>query len=261
MNNEKFSKRKGYGFAECFAKNSENGATDKTDNTNVDDSTDTIKEYGLINTTVKQHKISCITVIGQIEGHYILPNDNKTTKYEHIIPQLIEIEENPEIHGLLLVLNTVGGDIEAGLAIAELISGMETPVVSLVLGGGHSIGIPLAVSSDTSFIVPTATMTVHPVRTNGMVLGVPQSFTNFIKIQNRVTGFVVSNSKISEQKFTELLMNTKELPTDIGTVLDGPQAVEYGLIDRLGGISDAIKELFNLINEKYKDDEGKKDGD
>lgn len=228
--------------------------------TNENETSESLKEYGVINTVVNKHNISCITIIGQIEGHYILPNDNKTTKYEHIIPQLIEIEENPETHGLLVVLNTVGGDVEAGLAIAELISGMDTPVVSLVLGGGHSIGIPLAVSADVSFIVPTATMTVHPVRTSGLVLGIPQTFSNFLKIQNRVTGFVVSNSKISEKKFTELLMNTKELPTDVGTVLDGPQAVECGLIDRLGGISDAINELFNLIEEKYKDNEGENNG-
>ena len=228
-----------------------------TNNSSDTNATDNIKEYGLI-TSHNKHNISCLTVIGQIEGHFLLPNDNKTTKYEHVIPQLIEIEENPEIDGLLIILNTVGGDVEAGLAIAELISGMKKPTVSLVLGGGHSIGVPLAVSTDMSFIVPSATMTVHPVRTNGLVLGVPQTLYNFLKIQERVTKFVVKNSNISEEEFSSLLMNTKELPTDVGTLLDGEGAVSCGLIDKIGGIRDAVDALNSIIDRQKGEYDGKK---
>ena len=196
-----------------------------------------------------------------MEGHYILPPQNKTTKYEHVIPQLVAIEENPEIRGLLVILNTVGGDVEAGLAIAELIAGMRTPTVSLVLGGGHSIGVPLAVSARQSFIVPSATMTIHPVRMNGLVLGVPQSFSYFQKMQDRIVRFVTDNSRISEERFRELMMATGELAMDVGTSIDGETAVSEGLIDNLGGLSDAIQCLYRLIEETGEGGDGHGTGD
>ncbi len=207
-------------------------------------------------TTEGRHFIHCLTVIGQVEGHYILPPQNKTTKYEHVIPQLVAIEENPEIRGLLVILNTVGGDVEAGLAIAELIAGMRTPTVSLVLGGGHSIGVPLAVSARRSFIVPSATMTIHPVRMNGLVLGVPQSFSYFQKMQDRIVRFVTDNSRITEKRFRKLMMATGELAMDVGTSIDGETAVAEGLIDNLGGLSDAIGCLYRLIEEEGGDRHG-----
>ena len=204
-----------------------------------------------------KHLIHCLTIIGQVEGHYILPPQNKTTKYEHIMPALVAIEQDRSIEGLLIILNTVGGDVEAGLAIAELISGMKTPTVSVVLGGGHSIGVPLAVSADISYIVPSATMTIHPVRRNGLVLGVPQMLSYFEAMQKRITDFVCSNSKISPERFSELMMNTSELVLDMGTVIDGETAVKEGLIDRLGGLSDAVDALYELIEtgeRRYPDD-------
>ena len=197
-------------------------------------------ETGSITVSKDGHFIHCLTIIGQIEGHYILPSQNKTTKYEHVIPQLVAIEESKEIEGLLIILNTVGGDVEAGLAIAELLSTMTTPTASLVLGGGHSIGVPLAVSCKKSFIVPSATMTVHPVRMNGLVLGVPQTLSYFEKMQDRIVNFVANNSKISASDFRKLMMKTGELVMDVGTVLDGEGAVEAGLIDELGGLSNAL---------------------
>lgn len=208
-----------------------------------------IVETGSITVEKDGHFIHCLTIIGQIEGHYILPPQNKTTKYEHVIPQLVAIEESDEIEGLIVILNTVGGDIEAGLAIAELISGMQTPTVSLVLGGGHSIGVPLAVSAKQSFIVPSATMTVHPVRMNGLVLGVPQTFSYFQKMQERIVDFVSRNSKMSPEKFREFMLATGELATNVGTVLDGNAAVECGMIDRLGGLSDALDSLYQMISQ------------
>ena len=211
-----------------------------------------IYHSGSVTTQGGRHKIHCLTVIGQVEGHYILPPQNKTTKYEHVIPQLVAIEEDQSIKGLLVILNTVGGDVEAGLAIAELLSGMKTPTVSLVLGGGHSIGVPLAVSTRYSFIAPTATMTVHPVRMNGVMLGVPQTLSYFDKMQERITGFVTANSRIRPEKFRELMMNNGELVMDIGTVLDGEGAVEVGLIDELGGLQDALHKLYDLIDEEEK---------
>ena len=179
--------------------------------------------------------------------HYILPSQNKTTKYEHVIPQLVAIEESKEIDGLLIILNTVGGDVEAGLAIAELLSTMKTPTASLVLGGGHSIGVPLAVSCKRSFIVPTATMTVHPVRMNGTVLGVPQTLSYFEKMQDRIARFVENNSQITAEEFRALMMKTGELIMDVGTVLDGEEAVKCGLVDELGGLSDALDYLESVI--------------
>ena len=192
--------------------------------------------------------IHCLTIIGQIEGHNILPPDNKTTKYEHVIPQLIAAEESNDVDGLLIILNTVGGDIEAGLAISELIAGMKKPTASLVLGGGHSIGVPLAVSADKSFIVPTATMTLHPVRMNGLVLGVPQTLSYFDKMQERIVKFVSGNSKISSERFRELVMATGELVMDVGTILDGENAVKEGLIDAIGNLKDAMAYLYSKID-------------
>ena len=206
-------------------------------------------ETGSITVKKNGHFIHCLTVIGQIEGHYILPRQNKTTKYEHVIPQLVAIEESEEIEGLLIILNTVGGDVEAGLAIAELLSTMKTPTASLVLGGGHSIGVPLAVSCKKSFIVPSATMTVHPVRLNGLVLGVPQTLSYFEKMQDRIVRFIETNSRISAKDFRKLMLKTGELVMDVGTVLDGEGAVKCGLIDELGGLCDALSFLNSQIEE------------
>ncbi len=209
-----------------------------------------ITDNGVTASQNSEHLIHCLTVIGEIEGHYILPPQNKTTKYEHIIPALVAIEQDRTIEGLLIILNTVGGDVEAGLAIAELIAGMKTPTVSIVVGGGHSIGVPLAVCAKRSFIVPTATMTIHPVRMNGTVLGIPQTLSYFDRMQERITNFVTRNSRISAEHFRELMMKKDELVMDVGSVVDGETAVESGLIDRLGGLSDAIECLYSLIDEK-----------
>lgn len=187
--------------------------------------------------------IHCLSIIGQIEGHYMLPAGQKATKYEHIIPLLVSIEENDEINGMLMVLNTMGGDVEAGLAIAEMVASMSKPTVSIVLGGGHSIGVPLAVSAKRSFIVPSATMTIHPVRMNGTVVGVPQTYYYFQKMQDRITKFVTTHSNVSEEKFRELLMRTDQIATDVGSIVEGPEAVEIGLIHGLGGLSDAMRAL------------------
>ncbi len=211
------------------------------------DALEQLKELGTVTPAGGKHRIHCLTIIGQIEGHYILPSQNKTTKYEHVIPQLVAIEESPEIEGLLILLNTVGGDVEAGLALAELISGMTKPTVSLVLGGGHSIGVPLAVSAKQSFIAPSATMTIHPVRMSGLVLGVPQTLDYFERMQDRITKFVTDNSHIRPEIFTRLMMNIGEMVTDVGSVVDGNKAVDCGLIDHLGSLSDAIACLYDMI--------------
>ncbi len=192
-------------------------------------------------------RIFCLTVIGQIEGHYLLDSTQKTTKYEHVLPQLVAVEQDPEIAGLLVLLNTVGGDVEAGLAIAELIAGMKKPTVSLVLGGGHSIGVPLAVAAKTSFIVPSASMTVHPVRTNGLTIHAPQTYTYFQKMQERIVHFVCTHARIEPRRFEELMLAPDEMSTDIGTILDGEGAVAEGLIDRIGGLSDALDCLYSMI--------------
>ncbi len=192
--------------------------------------------------------IYTLTIIGQVEGHQVLPENVKTTKYEHVLPLLAGIEESEEIDGLLLLLNTVGGDIEAGLAIAEMISGMKKPTVSLVLGGGHSIGIPLAVCTKKSYITPTASMTVHPVRMTGLVVGAPQTYRYFQRIQEQITDFVATNSRISKEKFESYMMATGEMATDVGTILYGKEAVASGLIDSLGGLSDALDELRKMID-------------
>ena len=214
------------------------------------ESKDEERDNGIVASQNSDHLIHCLTVIGEIEGHYILPPQNKTTKYEHIIPALVAIEEDKTIEGLLIILNTVGGDVEAGLAIAELIAGMETPTVSIVVGGGHSIGVPLAVCAKKSFIVPTATMTIHPVRMNGLVLGIPQTLSYFDRMQDRITNFVTRNSRITAEHFRELMMKKDELVMDVGSVVDGETAVQSGLIDHLGGLSDAIKCLYSLIDER-----------
>lgn len=226
----------------------DHGEENKNDDPQLSSTSDF--ETGSITVSKDGHFIHCLTIIGQIEGHYILPSQNKTTKYEHVIPQLVAIEESKEIEGLLIILNTVGGDVEAGLAIAELLSTMKTPTASLVLGGGHSIGVPLAVSCRKSFIVPSATMTVHPVRMNGLVLGVPQTLSYFEKMQDRIVNFVANNSKISDSAFRELMMKTGELIMDVGTVLDGEGAVSCGLIDEMGGLSDALDFLNLSIEEE-----------
>lgn len=190
--------------------------------------------------------IHCLSIIGQIEGHYSLNEGQKTTKYEHLIPQLVSIEEDPDIKGLLVILNTMGGDVEAGLALAELIASMKKPTVSLVLGGGHSIGVPLAVASKRSFIVPSATMTIHPVRINGLVLGVPQTYRYFHDMQGRIVDFVCRHSDISKEKLEELMMTPDKMATDVGSIIDGREAVEYGLIDAVGGLDAALDTLHEM---------------
>ena len=213
-----------------------------------------IKEMGSVTLPDAKHVIHCLNIIGQVEGHYILPAQNKTTKYEHIIPALVAIEQDRSIEGLVIILNTVGGDVEAGLAIAELIASMKTPTVSMVVGGGHSIGVPLAVCAKKSFIVPSATMTIHPVRMNGLVLGVPQTLSYFDKMQERIVRFVCDNSAIKPERFRELMMSTGELVMDVGSVIDGEQAVKEGLIDRLGGLSEAIDCLYDMIENSSEKD-------
>lgn len=241
-----------YGFTapSPFSAEEPQGSPDNEPGEDKDSSSD-----GSVTINKNGHYIHCLTVIGQIEGHYILPSGTKATKYEHVIPQLVAIEESRDIEGLIVILNTVGGDIEAGLAIAELIAGMKKPVVSLVLGGGHSIGVPLAASADRSFIVPSATMTVHPVRMTGLVLGVPQTLSYFQNMQERIVRFVCKNSHIKPERFRELMHATGELVTDMGTVLNGEDAVKEGLIDSIGTLSDALAHLYGLISER-KNQEG-----
>ncbi|MBO5056443.1 MAG: ATP-dependent Clp protease proteolytic subunit [Lachnospiraceae bacterium] len=200
----------------------------------------------------KENSIHLITIIGEVEGHDNLGSNSKTTKYEHILPQLAAIEDSREIDGLLVLLNTMGGDVEAGLAIAEMIASLSKPTVSLVLGGSHSIGVPIAVSTDYSFIVPTGTMVIHPVRMNGMVIGVPQTFDYFKQIQNRITGFVCEHCDINKERFEELMMETGVLTKDVGTILVGEEAVEEGIIDETGGIKEAMSKLHTLIDKKKK---------
>ena len=220
---------------------------DLTEQFNGDNYHERIGNIGSVITRRGDTVIYCLTIIGQIEGHFILPSSNKTTKYEHVIPQLVAIDEDERIDGLLILLNTAGGDVEAGLAIAELISGMKKPSVSIVLGGGHSIGIPLAVASDKCYIAKSASMTVHPVRTTGLTVGAPQTFEYFRRMQDRITTFVAENSNISKERYTELVLNTGELVTDIGTILEGQEAVDEGLVDEVGTLKDATDCLFEMI--------------
>ena len=217
------------------------------------DRLDNISEIGGVLASNSRESIHCMTIIGQIEGHYILGEREKATKYEHIIPLLVSIEENDDIDGLLIILNTMGGDVEAGLAIAEMIASMKKPTVSLVLGGGHSIGVPLAVAAKKSFIVPSATMTIHPVRVNGLVIGVQQTYDYFREMQNRIVKFIVSHSNIAEDKINELMTRPDEMANDIGTIVEGNEAVSLGLIDKVGGLSDALEELRKM--KKAKDGE------
>jgi len=214
------------------------------------DEREQVVELGSDITKSSAGKIYTLTIIGQVEGHQVLPETAKTTKYEHVLPLLAGIEESDEIDGLLLLLNTVGGDIEAGLAIAEMIAGMKKPTVSLVLGGGHSIGIPLAVCTKKSFITPTASMTVHPVRMTGLVVGAPQTFRYFQRIQEQIADFVTTNSGISKEAFEGYMMATGEMATDVGTILYGKEAVESGLIDKLGGLNDALSALHKMIDKR-----------
>ena len=211
-----------------------------------------IVELGSDITKSSKGSIYTLTIIGQVEGHYILPPQNKTTKYEHVIPQLVAIEEDQSIKGLLVILNTVGGDVEAGLAIAELISGMKKPTVSLVLGGGHSIGVPLAVAPMVTMIAPSASMTIHPVRTSGTIIAAPQTYQYFERLQERIVRFVTKNSRIGRDEFLRLMMDTQDLASDVGSVLYGEEAVACGLIQRIGSLSDALDALYVLIDEKKK---------
>ncbi len=224
---------------------------EKNCSTNQDER-DQIVELGSDITKSSKGNIYTLTIIGQVEGHQVLPETAKTTKYEHVLPLLAGIEESDDIDGLLLLLNTVGGDIEAGLAIAEMIAGMKKPTVSLVLGGGHSIGIPLAVCTKKSFITPTASMTVHPVRMTGLVVGAPQTFRYFQRIQEQIADFVTENSNISKEQFEHYMMATGEMATDVGTILYGKEAVKSGLIDKLGGLSDALSALHKMIDKQKK---------
>ena len=235
-----------------------NGKEEKNPNTGDDQQNESsrlqqrlqlVEDTSSVTTDNGNHRIHCMTIVGQIEGHYVLPNETKATKYEHMIPQMVAVDESREIEGLLILLNTVGGDVEAGLALAELIAGMKKPTVSLVLGGGHSIGVPLAVAARRSFIVPSATMTIHPVRTNGLVLGVPQAFTYFRRMQERIVDFVCRHSSVSSERFYELCMTTGEMATDVGSVLAGEEAVKEGLIDSIGMLKDAVAALYQMIEE------------
>ena len=206
-----------------------------------------VKEMGATPIPEVKSNIHCLTIVGQIEGHLVLPPQNKTTKYEHIIPQLVALEQAAEVEGILIVLNTVGGDVEAGLAIAEMIASISKPTVSIVLGGGHSIGVPIAVAAKYSYIANTASMTIHPIRLNGLVIGVPQTYEYLDKMQDRVVRFTTEHSRISEQKFRELMFRTGDLARDIGTVLIGREAVDVGLIEAVGGIGDAVQKIKDMI--------------
>lgn len=216
-----------------------------------------IKEIGQSMVPTAKSSIHCLPIIGQVEGHVIMDPKTKTTKYEHLIPQLVALEQNPEIEGIVFILNTLGGDVESGLAIAEIIASVSKPTVSLVLGGGHSIGVPIAVATDFSFITETATMTVHPIRLTGLVLGVPQSYEYLDKMQERVVRFVAAHASISEDKFREIMLKTGELASDIGTVLVGADAVNVGLIDGVGGLSDAVAKVKELAEAKKNSAFGK----
>ena len=223
-------------------------ADSKTDASSI---VEQIKELGQTEVPLApDSNIHVLTIIGQVEGHMTLPPQHKTTKYEHVLPQLIAIEQNPKIEGVIILLNTVGGDVEAGLALAEMISSLSKPTVSVVLGGGHSIGVPIACAATTSFIAPTATMTIHPIRLTGLVVSVPQTFEYLDKMQDRVIQFVVNHSNINEERFKDLMFARGNLTRDIGTNLIGEEAVEHQLIDYVGGIKDALAKLTNLIEEE-----------
>lgn len=233
-----------------MAENNEPGQEIGTEETKRNPAVDAIQQLGQTTAPTSESNIFCMTIIGQVEGHMVLPPQNKTTKYEHLIPQLVAAEQNNKIEGVLIILNTVGGDVEAGLAIAEMIATLSKPTVTLVLGGGHSIGVPIAVSSNHSIIAETATMTIHPIRLNGLVISVPQTFEYLDKMQERVIRFITSHSRITEDMLKELMFKTGELARDIGTTVIGADAVKYGLINAIGGIGDAIAELNRRIEER-----------
>lgn len=212
---------------------------------------DLITDDGIVPATKGRHAIHCLTVIGTIEGHTLSPDAQKTTKYEHVIPQLVDIEEDPEIEGLLVILNTVGGDVEAGLALAELIAGVSKPSATLVLGGGHSIGVPLAVCGKETFIAPTASMTVHPVRMSGTVIAAPETYRYFERLQERIIQFVAANSRVTAKRFRELMLSSGDMANDVGTVLYGEQAVAEGIIDRIGTLGDALEALYGQIERRH----------
>lgn len=241
--------------------NSENTEKEKEDkNTSeAQDKIENVKELGNTNLANPNKRIQVLSIIGQIEGHSVLPPQTKATKYEHIIPQLIDIEQNEEVKGLLIVLNTVGGDVEAGLAISEMIRSMSKATVSIVIGGGHSIGVPLATSADYSFITPSATMIVHPVRMNGFVIGVSQTFEYFRKMQERINEFIVRTSSIKQETLEEFMLQTNDLLNDVGTMLIGKQAVDCGLIDQVGGIHEALDKLNELIKKQEEEKEKEKE--
>ena len=219
------------------------------ENNQNDINAENIKDFGITDIENSRGNVHCLTVVGQVEGHLLLPNQNKSTKYEHVIPLLVSVEQNEKIDGLLVILNTVGGDVEAGLAISEMIASMQKPTVSLVLGGGHSIGVPMAVSAKRSFIVPSAAMTIHPIRMSGTVIGVPQTYEYFNMMQERIVNFVVKNSRIEKETFTELMMKTGEIANDVGCIILGQEAVRLGLIDEVGGIRQALECLYGMIEE------------
>ena len=223
--------------------------SDEQKNATSEEKLEGIIKSGSVISSSGEETIHCLTIIGQIEGHYLLGDGQKATKYEHIIPLLVSIEESREIDGMLMILNTMGGDVEAGLAIAEMVASMTKPTVSLVLGGGHSIGVPLAVSASKSFIVPTATMTIHPVRISGTVVGVPQTYYYFERMQERIIKFICSHSRVSGDVLDSLLMRTDQIATDVGSIIDGEEAVGIGLIDEIGGLNDALGELRRMIRE------------
>lgn len=229
-------------------KENKNKEKDSTEENGIDN----IKEIGVQNIPELKNNIQFISIIGEIEGHTISPSDRKATKYEHIIPLLISTQQDPKIEGLFIILNTVGGDVEAGLALAELINSVDKPKVSLVLGGGHSIGVPLATSTDYSYIVPTATMTIHPIRTTGLVIGVPQTYRYFQRMQQRILDFIIRTSDIDLDSIKRLMYSTDEIANDVGTILVGEEAVKYKLIDEVGGFSQAINKLKEMISDKNK---------
>ncbi len=220
-----------------------------------DQKNDQIREMGqvVLEKNEGKRRVELLTIIGEVEGHESAPSQSKTTKYEHVLPKLALVEDDEEIEGLLVLLNTVGGDVEAGLAIAEMIASLSIPTVSLVLGGGHSIGVPMAVSADYSFVVPSATMVIHPVRSNGTFIGVAQTYRNMEKIQDRITAFIAGHSRITQKRLEELMLDTTQLVKDVGTMLEGKEAVEEGLIDEVGGIREALKKLHSMIEDKKRD--------
>lgn len=237
------------------ANEQENKDSEKEQNLKKEDTqNEQIKEMGqvVLDNNSRKHKVELLTIIGEVEGHESAPSHSKTTKYEHVLPKLAIIEDDEEIEGLLILLNTVGGDVEAGLAIAEMIASLSIPTVSLVLGGGHSIGVPMAVSADYSFVVPSATMVIHPVRSSGMFIGVAQTYRNMEKIQDRITTFISEHSKASQQRLEELMLDTTQLVKDVGTMLEGKDAVKEGLIDEVGGIKEALAKLYELIEKKAR---------